>query len=184
VQLWQSQPVLQRRQFFQGRPIKGDDVRDVVWLTPLGREMSDYDWHAGYVRCVGMRLEGQMTDEIDERGRRITGDTLLVLFNSHHETIPFRIPDHADDEAWQPLLDTAAQPLRRRWRSTDAYPLQGRSLVVLKLTPSWTRYLRRLWPGSLRPAGSETPAPQLEDPTPHLAARTATGWALLPRRAS
>jgi glycogen operon protein len=147
VALWKSQPVLQRRQFFQGRPIRGDDVHDVLWLTPQGRRMSDYDWHAGYVRCLGMRLEGRMTDEIDERGRHITGDTLLVLLNSHHEVIPFRLPDHAADEFWQPLLDTAQEPLFRKLWSQDLYPLQARSLAVLKLAHSWTRVFRRWWPG-------------------------------------
>ncbi len=151
VKLWKSQPVLQRRQFFQGREIRGREVRDVLWLTPQGREMTDYDWHAGYVRCLGMRLEGQMHDEIDDRGRHITGDTLLVLMNSHHETIPFRLPDHEDDEFWQPLLDTAQQPLYRRLWSQDLYPLQGRSIAVMKLSHSWTRLFRgwwsSLWPG-------------------------------------
>ena len=145
VKLWKSQPVLQRRQFFQGREIRGREIRDVLWLTPLGREMTDYDWHAGYVRCVGMRLEGQMQDEIDDRGHHITGDTLLVLFNSHHEAIPFRLPDHAEDEFWQPLLDTAQQPLYRRLWSHDLYPLQGRSIAVLKLSHSWTRFFRNWW---------------------------------------
>lgn len=166
VKLWKSQPVLQRRQFFQGREIRGREVRDVLWLTPQGREMTDYDWHAGYVRCVGMRLEGQMHDEIDDRGHHITGDTLLVLMNSHHEAIPFRLPDHAEDEFWQPLLDTAQQPLYRRLWSHDLYPLQGRSLAVLKLSHSWTRLFRNWW-NMLRPgkANSPTTATPREDST-------------------
>lgn len=164
VKLWKSQPVLQRRQFFQGREIRGREVRDVLWLTPQGREMTDYDWHAGYVRCLGMRLEGQMHDEIDDRGRHITGDTLLVLMNSHHETIPFRLPDHADDEFWQPLLDTAQQPLYRRLWSQDLYPLQGRSIAVMKLSHSWTRLFRdwwaTLWPEKPAPVEKESPPEQ------------------------
>ncbi|HUQ70664.1 MAG TPA: glycogen debranching protein GlgX, partial [Planctomycetaceae bacterium] len=41
VKLWNEQPVLQRRQFFQGRPIRGDAIRDVIWMNPAGLEMSD-----------------------------------------------------------------------------------------------------------------------------------------------
>lgn len=144
--LWKSQPVLQRRQFFQGRPIRGEGVHDILWLTPQGRPMSDADWNAGYIRCIGMRLEGQMTDEIDSRGRLITGDTLLILMNSHHETIPFRLPPAGEDEYWQPLLDTAHEPLFRRLHAHDLYPLQGRSLAVLRLVPTWVRHVRRWWP--------------------------------------
>lgn len=133
IKLWREQPVLQRRQFFQGRPIHGESVRDVVWLTPEGVEMTDHDWNKHYTRCLGMRLEGQMLDEIDERGRHITGDTLLILFNSHNESIPFTLPPHAANEFWQPELDTATETLNGRMSSGETYPLQGKSLVVLKL---------------------------------------------------
>ena len=34
-----SQPVLRRRKYFQGRSIRGGDVKDVAWLAPDGREM-------------------------------------------------------------------------------------------------------------------------------------------------
>jgi len=150
VQLWKSQPVLQRRQFFQGRPLRGDGVHDVLWLTPHGRPMSDHDWNLGFVRCLGMRLSGEMDDEIDEFGRVITGDTLLVLMNSHHEPIPFCLPELDDSQCWKPLLDTA-QPIlsHRRWASA-AYPLQGRSLAVLKLAPTWQGRLQRWFPGWFR----------------------------------
>ena len=133
IQLWKDQPVLQRRKFFQGRMIRGEMIRDVLWLTPLGEQMTDADWNKHYTRCLGMRLEGQMDDEIDERGRRITGDTLLVLFNSHDGPIEFLMPPHAETEYWQPLLDTSSDDLLRRVLMHEPYPLQAHSLAVLKL---------------------------------------------------
>lgn len=108
--------------------------------------MSDHDWHAGFVRCLGMRLDGDMQDEIDEFGRRITGDTLLVLMNSHHEPIPFLLPDQPPEGSWEPLLDTAQPPLYRRLRARQLYPLQARSLAVLRLVtgrPWWRGWWRR-----------------------------------------
>ncbi len=133
IQLWKDQPVLQRRKFFQGRMIRGELIRDVLWLTPLGEQMTDTDWNKHYTRCLGMRLEGQMDDEIDERGRHITGDTLLILFNSHNGQIHFSMPPHAPGEYWQPLLDTATDNLLKRLRASEPYPLQAHSLAVLKL---------------------------------------------------
>ncbi len=173
VAIWRSQPVLQRRQFFQGREIRGKEVRDVLWLTPHGPEMTDYDWHAGYVRCLGMRLEGNMADEIDERGKPIVGDTLLILMNSHHEAIPFRLPDHGDDEFWQPLLDTAQQPLYRRLWAQDLYPLQGRSLCVLKLAHSWSRWWKQWWPQDQSSPEQAAPAAEESTTRKNLAARVA-----------
>lgn len=133
IRFWREQPVLQRRHFFQGRAIRGEAVRDVVWLTPLGAEMTDHDWNKHYTRCLGMRLEGQMVDELDERGKHITGDTLLILFNSHSEPIPFRLPPHGPGEYWHPELDTATDQFKPRLQADEPYPLQGKSLVVLKL---------------------------------------------------
>ena len=143
IELWKNQPVLQRRKFFQGRMIRGEFVRDVVWLTPLGIPMTDEDWNKHYTRCLGMRLEGQMDDEIDERGRQIIGDTLLILFNSHNDKIPFLMPPHEELEFWQPLLDTATETPLKRLRFQQPYPLQAHSMAVLKLNRPNPRLLDR-----------------------------------------
>src|SRR4029450_7164573 len=47
------QPVFQRRQFFQGRPIYGQDVQDITWFDPSGQEMSAEAWQTGYTRRLG-----------------------------------------------------------------------------------------------------------------------------------
>src|SRR5690349_14076871 len=37
--------VFRRRRFFEGKPIRrGDQVRDIAWLTPAGKEMAQQDW--------------------------------------------------------------------------------------------------------------------------------------------
>ena len=113
--------------------IRGELVRDVLWLTPLGEQMTDSDWHKHYTRCLGMRLEGEMEDEIDEKGRPISGDTLLILFNSHNSAIPFLMPPHAENEFWQPLLDTTTDTPLKRVVYQEPYRLEAHSLAVLKL---------------------------------------------------
>ncbi|HXD85855.1 MAG TPA: glycogen debranching protein GlgX, partial [Urbifossiella sp.] len=42
--IWREQPVLQRRQFFLGRSIRGEGITDVSWFNPDGKDMSDDDW--------------------------------------------------------------------------------------------------------------------------------------------
>jgi glycogen operon protein len=136
IQIWKEHPVLQRRQFLQGRPVRPDGMRDILWLTPLGIEMTDHDWNKHYTRCLGMRLEGLMLDEVDERGKHIIGDTLLILFNSHNGVIPFRLPATGPHEYWQPILDTATETLASRMSADESYPLEGHSLALLKLVKS------------------------------------------------
>ena len=79
IQVWKQHPVLRRRKFFQGRRIRGADVQDIAWLDPTGTEMTDAMWSSPDVRAIGVRLNGDAIQEVDERGRRIAGDTLLLL---------------------------------------------------------------------------------------------------------
>ena len=134
IRLRRNQPVLRRRKFFQGRSIRGSDIKDITWFDPTGEEMSDETWNAGFVRCLGVRWAGDIIDERDEKGEPIAGDTLLILINAHHEGIPFHLPTEASERRWELLLDTA-RPQRDKLLvpSDKPYPLEGRSLAVLRL---------------------------------------------------
>jgi isoamylase len=134
IRIRHEQPVLRRRRFFRGRAARGADVKDIAWLDPNGSEMTDESWNAGFVRCLGVRLEGDAIDEVDERGRPILGDTLLVLLNAHHDRIDFTLPDETPDDRWERLMDTidgAAAP--DRFAGSDVYPLSGRSVALFRL---------------------------------------------------
>jgi glycogen operon protein len=131
-----EQPVFQRRRFFQGRPIRGEGISDVSWFQPSGQEMSDQDWNAGFARCLGMRLAGDQIGEADERGDPIEGDTFLLLFNAHHEGIPFTLPATRPEHYWETVLDTAAGPVPAgappSFGAGQQYALQPRSVAVLR----------------------------------------------------
>jgi glycogen operon protein len=73
VHLRRQQPVLTRRKYFQGRSIRGAGVKDIYWLDPSGREMTDEAWTAPFVRSLGVLMVGDAIDDVDERGRRVTG---------------------------------------------------------------------------------------------------------------
>lgn len=134
IQLWKGQPVFQRRHFFQGRSIRGSEIKDISFLTPDGKEMTDEAWSAGLTKCLGMRLAGDIIGEMDERGRPIVGDTLLVLFNTHWEAQPFSLPLHQEGQAWELVLDTA-RPAAKPGAIDESIPydLSDRSLAVLRI---------------------------------------------------
>jgi isoamylase len=134
IALRRGQPVFQRRTFFQGRQIRGAQIKDISWLTPTGEEMNDEAWSAGFVRCLGVRLAGDLIGELNERGERILGDTLLILLNGHHEMIQFTLPIHKEGQHWERLLDTAAsEDVPGKVDEEKPYALQGRSLAVLRV---------------------------------------------------
>jgi glycogen operon protein len=132
--LRKEQPVLKRRNFFQGRKIRGADVKDVTWFEPAGKEMNDEAWNAGFVRCLGVLWAGDVIEEVDEKGEKIVGDTLLILLNAHHEPIPFQLPAAGSQSQWELLLDTADVAAEDRFLPCgQKYNLRERSLAVLRL---------------------------------------------------
>jgi isoamylase len=134
IQIWKEHPVLRRRKFFQGRRIRGADVSDIAWLDPSGREMTDETWSSPDVRCLGVRLNGDAIDEVDERGKRIVGDTLLLILNAGEQPVAVTLPTTKPEARWETLIDTADPwAPSRRLRAGGRYEVLPRSMAVLKL---------------------------------------------------
>jgi hypothetical protein len=79
-----------------------------------------------------VRLDGEIIGEIDDHGKPIVGDTLLLLLNAHYEAVPFALPSTTGDLKWQVLVDTAmSPPTADGVVETAKYDLKGRSMAVL-----------------------------------------------------
>ena len=137
IRLRHKHPVLRRRKFFQGRKIRGAEIKDISWFRPDGREMTEEDWHDESRRCLGIRLAGDAIDELDERGNRIMDDTLLILLNAYHEPISFVLPAHRAGVRWVQLLDTRETVGKRKARQSakggQTYKLESHSLALFCL---------------------------------------------------
>ncbi len=136
INLFHAHPVLRRRRFFQGRRIRGSEVKDLSWFRPDGKEMTEEDWNNTGTRCLGLRLAGDAIDEVDQRANRIVDNTLLILLNAHYEPVPFVLPAHRPHLRWDLLLDTREALGKDRdqvMRGGDAFELEGRSLALFRL---------------------------------------------------
>jgi isoamylase len=134
IQVFRTQPALQRRRFFHGRSVTSVDTPDIVWLGVDGQKMSDDAWKNGFAKCLGVMLSGEHVD-VDERGEPIVGDSLLILFNADHgEPIKFTLPPTKEaDHPWELLLDTANEDVARAGAFEDhKYALQPCSVVLLR----------------------------------------------------
>jgi isoamylase len=134
IRLRTEQPALRRRRFLQGRRIQGSDVHDIAWFLPEGEQISEGQWQEGWRRCFGLRLAGDAIEEVGERGQRITGDTLMILFNAGDDDVPFSLPATRRGMQWRRHIDTAS--LRTKNESAGnptIYPLRARSMAVLRL---------------------------------------------------
>ncbi|WP_244466866.1 glycogen debranching protein GlgX [Devosia geojensis] len=73
-----AHPALTNDQFLTGQARQG--VRDVVWLHPDGREMTEGDWSEHGASVLGMHLS-------------VKKDVVLVWFNRRSEAVVARLPE-------------------------------------------------------------------------------------------
>jgi glycogen operon protein len=99
-------PILRRRSFFTGRP-GPDGERDLTWLRPDGKEMTDAEWSDPTNHVLGMLISGRASDEVDALGRPVHGETLLALFNGGGRSRRFVLPLASEAGIWQELVNTA-----------------------------------------------------------------------------
>ncbi len=133
IALRREHPVFRRRNFFQGRAIHGSGTKDIHWFKPDGNEMNDDEWAHDFARSLGVYLAGEAMQESDRRGRPIRDDNFLLLFNSHHEAIPFSLPLLCESGDWKCLLDThldSGLEAEGQFQDGDTYTLEARSLAL------------------------------------------------------
>jgi glycogen operon protein len=133
IKLRQSQPVLQRRNFFLGAALDDSRFRDLVWFRPEGTEMAGDDWNNPSCRCLGMFLGGDAIGARRPDGSRMVGDSMLVWLNAGAEAVQATLPPASWGEQWEAALETAREsPVTRQFKPGETLSLPGRSVVVLR----------------------------------------------------
>ncbi len=143
IQIRRTHPNLHRRKFFQDRKIEpsseefevdGAQEHDLLWLRPDGGEMSAAEWNTGWVRCIGLCLNGKTLNDVNAFGEPIVDDTFLLLLNPGHEPISFRLPTARPGYCWEAMVDT-----RHEFDANDVvldcdkpYDLSARCSVLLR----------------------------------------------------
>jgi glycogen operon protein len=132
IALRKAHPALHRRKFFSGRTIRGEDVRDIVWLRFDGAEMSDEDWNNPQTQSMGIFLDGNGLDDIDAEGHPLTDDHLLLLLSASHVDLPFKLPNLGGCGEWELLLDTSDDRAQAKVNAGDETALIARSLKLYR----------------------------------------------------
>ncbi|CAA6606179.1 glycogen debranching enzyme [Rhodospirillaceae bacterium LM-1] len=128
-------PVFRRPRYFKGTEI-GNHVKDLLWLTPEGKEMTPHDWQVPYARSLAFLLNGEVTLHDGNEGRSgMRDDTFIVIMNAYHDAIPYVLPPPSVGLVWEVVIDTALQDGLGHGRIAEAgehYAMKGRSMAVLK----------------------------------------------------
>ncbi|MEJ7844967.1 MAG: glycogen debranching protein GlgX [Acidimicrobiales bacterium] len=138
-----------RRKFFLGRPIREATgatalqptdgtswpMPDIVWLSPLGEEMTDDQWNDESTRCLAVFYNGDLV-EVDRRGDAVVDDRFLLLLNNGHEPCPFTLPPSAFGPRWVVDIDTTTNVVAAadalEVEAGDKIEVAPRSLVLLR----------------------------------------------------
>ncbi len=134
IRLFHEHPVFHRRHFFQGRKIRGSEVKDLTWFRPDGKEFTEADWNDGACRCLGLRLSGDAIEELDEKGNRILDDTFFWILSSEKKPVEFKLPACRDDIQWELILETSAEKSRRKrlFPGLATYSMEALSLALFR----------------------------------------------------
>lgn len=136
IKIRKNHSVLRRRKFFKGQVIRNSNVKDIVWLRPDGKEMTEGDWNNGHSKCIGLLINGDLIEQFDEKGNKIDDDKLLLLLNSYYEPITFTLPSFRSQSKWETLIETKnidglsfKEPIAGR----QQYYLEERSLSLFRM---------------------------------------------------
>ena len=131
--LRQTLPVLRRNRFLTGAMVEELGVKDVMWLTPSGTEMSSEHWQDKSARCLGMMLDGRA--QASGIKRPAADATLLLVLNAHHDVVLFKLPEVAGGVRWEMLVDTNLPDLvePKPFPFGQEYEVTGRSLLLFAL---------------------------------------------------
>jgi glycogen operon protein len=125
--------VFRRRHFFLGQPIGRRGIKDIIWLTPQGREMTPADWQVPYAKSLVVYLNGETIHDLDTQGLLEADASFLFFINAFADDLEFVLPRIAARGRWQPVLSTASTfDMERTYPSGFRHAMEGRSLMLWK----------------------------------------------------
>ena len=121
-----------RRDTFLKGTLRGAHSKDVAWLHPSGREMTEADWNDSSLRAIAVHMDGAPS-------RASNSGDLLVVCNADHAHIELTLPAPPPGASWQVLFDTSGQTPEDhapRHPAGHALRIERQSTVLLESVPS------------------------------------------------
>ena len=132
IELRRNHPNLRRRKFFQDRQIHNSTSRDIAWYSNDGNELDEGAWNVGWMRTLGMVLNGMTLNATNELGAPLEDDSFLLLLNAYHEAVDFALPPPPNQGEWKICMNTDAVENAFPGASADQkVKLEGRSTMLL-----------------------------------------------------
>ncbi|MDR7363678.1 glycogen debranching protein GlgX [Nocardioides marmoribigeumensis] len=133
LRLRRQHPALRQRHHFQGTPTLAGGPKDLAWLHPDGREMSQPDWYDGRLRTVGMFVSGDPLRSPGPEGEQQRDRSFLVWFNARDEPVDVTQMENPWVGSGEVVLSTCPDnPVGTAVQAGDTLTMSARSLVLLR----------------------------------------------------
>ncbi len=133
LQLRKAHRALRQRHHFRGTPTIPGGPKDLAWLHPDGREMTEPDWYDAHLRTFGMFVTGDPLRSPGARGEQQTDASFLLWLNAQEHAREVRLMANPWVARGRVVLST--DPDLREGLPVAAeqtITLAGRSVVLLK----------------------------------------------------
>ncbi len=133
LRIRREHPALRQRHWFEGRPTVRGGPKDLAWIHPTGREMTDGDWHDDELRVIGMFVSGSPLREAGPRGEVLRDESFLLWLNGSGNPCDCLLADNPWVTSGVVVLSTDdALPVGTPVSAGQTMPLSPHSLVLLQ----------------------------------------------------
>ncbi|MBF4161958.1 glycogen debranching protein GlgX [Nocardioides acrostichi] len=133
LRLRRDHPALRQRHWFEGSPTMVGGAKDLAWLHPSGREMTDADWWNPELRTLGMFVSGGPLRSPGPRGEQQLDSSFMLWFNASWEPQRIHLPENDWVQAGEVVLSTDPRlSVGARVEAGDRMSLGRRTVVVLR----------------------------------------------------
>ena len=133
LRLRREHPALRQRHWLEGQPTIQRGPKDLTWLHPEGREMTNEDWHDEALQVVGMAVSGDPLRYPGPHGEQERDKSFVVWLNSHPEPVEIVLPRNPWVKHGEVVLSTDTDlPIGTAVKAGETLTLQGRSSVVMR----------------------------------------------------
>jgi glycogen debranching enzyme GlgX len=133
LRLRREHPALRQRHFLEGRPTVEGGPKDLAWVHPRGREMTEADWYDDRLRTVGMFVSGHPLRAPGPHGEELHDASFLLWFNAAAETTTVTLARNDWVTSGEVVLSTdPSHPVGERVSAGQVLDLEPRCVLVLR----------------------------------------------------
>jgi glycogen debranching enzyme GlgX len=133
LRLRREHPALRQRHFLAGQPTVVGGPKDLAWVHPDGREMSEVDWFDDRLHTFGMFVSGDPLRGRGPRGEQLRDKSFLLWFNAQPDPGKVKLPRNEWVAAGEVVLSTdSGHPVGERVSAGELIDVDPRSLIVIR----------------------------------------------------